>query len=65
MSNMSLVNAAKQALPFKLTAAQERAFSQISDDLLAPAPMLRLLQVLPVRFRHLPGSTTGTLTDSA
>jgi ATP-dependent DNA helicase RecG len=32
------------SLPFKLTAAQDRAFREIQDDLLTPRPMSRLLQ---------------------
>ena len=51
LSNMALARAARQALPFQLTSSQERAFSQIADDLLAPVPMLRLLQVRPAPQR--------------
>ncbi len=34
----------KQSLPFRLTGAQERVFSEITDDLKGPYPMNRLLQ---------------------
>ncbi len=36
--------AAREVLPFRLTQAQRRAAKEIVDDLLAPRPMLRLLQ---------------------
>jgi ATP-dependent DNA helicase RecG len=36
--------AARAALPFRLTAAQKRVTREIVDDLLRPQPMLRLLQ---------------------
>ncbi|MGH9380184.1 MAG: ATP-dependent DNA helicase RecG [Thermoanaerobaculia bacterium] len=36
--------AARLALPFKLTAAQKRVLREIVDDLRSPYPMLRLLQ---------------------
>ena len=44
MSNMALVQSARQALPFQLTSGQDQALADITDDLLAPHPMLRLLQ---------------------
>ncbi|MEO6985957.1 MAG: ATP-dependent DNA helicase RecG [Paralcaligenes sp.] len=39
-----LVMALRRALPFKLTAAQERVVAEIAHDLNQPFPMLRLLQ---------------------
>ena len=38
------MKAAVHELPFELTAAQKRAWSQISSDLARPHPMRRLLQ---------------------
>ena len=39
-----LIESVRKRLPFSLTAAQERAWSEISADLAAPRPMHRLLQ---------------------
>ncbi len=39
-----LGQALKQALPFELTAAQQRVVGEIQDDLSEPHPMLRLVQ---------------------
>jgi ATP-dependent DNA helicase RecG len=39
-----LLQAAREVLPFRLTAAQERALAEILADLGGPSPMLRLLQ---------------------
>jgi ATP-dependent DNA helicase RecG len=41
---LELVEKLRAALPFKLTAAQERAFKQISEDLAKPHPMHRMVQ---------------------
>lgn len=40
----ALVQALRARLPFRLTAAQERAFAQIRADLSRPQPMMRLVQ---------------------
>lgn len=40
----ALVQQVKQALPYALTGAQQRALSEIWDDMAAPRRMLRLLQ---------------------
>ena len=39
-----LVAALRKSLPFRLTGAQERVYSQVRDDLAQPRPMLRLVQ---------------------
>lgn len=39
-----LLNKFKEALPFKLTGAQERVFGEIERDLASPKPMHRLVQ---------------------
>ncbi|KAB7762883.1 ATP-dependent DNA helicase RecG [Xanthomonas maliensis] len=39
-----LVERLRAALPFRLTAAQQRVFAQIAHDLARPSPMLRLVQ---------------------
>jgi ATP-dependent DNA helicase RecG len=39
-----LVGALREALPFRLTGAQERVFAQIRNDLASREPMLRLVQ---------------------
>lgn len=39
-----LVEALLEALPFDLTAAQQRVFQQVREDLARPHPMLRLVQ---------------------
>ncbi len=46
ITDTALVEIAREALPFKLTGAQGRALGEILDDMAAPAPMARLLQVL-------------------
>ncbi len=46
ITDTALVDVAREALPFKLTGAQDRALGEILDDMAAPAPMARLLQVL-------------------
>ncbi|MDO5505590.1 MAG: ATP-dependent DNA helicase RecG [Pseudoxanthomonas suwonensis] len=40
----SLVDALLASLPFHLTAAQQRVFAQVRDDVARPHPMLRLVQ---------------------
>ncbi len=40
----ALVDGLREALPFALTAAQERVFAEIRSDLAKPSPMLRLVQ---------------------
>ena len=40
----ALVDALRAALPFALTAAQERVYAEIRADLARPSPMLRLVQ---------------------
>ncbi|MFT3755038.1 MAG: ATP-dependent DNA helicase RecG [Pseudoxanthomonas sp.] len=40
----SLAKQLRAALPFQLTHAQQRVYTQIRDDLAKPAPMLRLVQ---------------------
>lgn len=42
--DLSLVEKIKKNLPFKLTAAQERVFSEVAKDLSQPHPMHRLVQ---------------------
>ena len=39
-----LVAALRKSLPFRLTAAQDRVYAQVRDDLAQPRPMLRLVQ---------------------
>ncbi|MGV8943975.1 ATP-dependent DNA helicase RecG [Thermomonas sp.] len=39
-----LVERLRKQLPFKLTAAQQRVYAQVRDDLAKPRPMLRLVQ---------------------
>ena len=39
-----LIRGFLSALPFELTGGQQRAFAEISEDLVRPTPMLRLLQ---------------------
>ena len=39
-----LVKRLRESLPFKLTAAQHRAFTEVAADLAEPRPMLRLIQ---------------------
>ncbi|MGV8923027.1 MAG: ATP-dependent DNA helicase RecG [Thermomonas sp.] len=39
-----LVGRLRKQLPFKLTAAQQRVYGQVRDDLAKPRPMLRLVQ---------------------
>ncbi|KUK41795.1 MAG: RecG-like helicase [Clostridia bacterium 62_21] len=39
-----LVAALRESLPFRLTAAQERAWRQVAEDMQRPEPMQRLLQ---------------------
>jgi ATP-dependent DNA helicase RecG len=51
VTDTSLVGVARQALPFRLTGAQDRALAEILDDMAYPAPMARLLQVRHV-WRH-------------
>ena len=46
ITDTALVELAREALPFQLTGAQDRALGEILDDMAAPAPMARLLQVL-------------------
>ncbi|MAY03250.1 MAG: ATP-dependent DNA helicase RecG [Gammaproteobacteria bacterium] len=43
-ASRSLIPALLQSLPFTLTAAQEKAFAEVSKDLASNVPMLRLLQ---------------------
>ena len=45
ITDTSLVDVARQTLPFQLTGAQDRALAEILDDMAYPAPMARLLQV--------------------
>ena len=45
VTDTSLVDEARQALPFRLTGAQDKALAEILDDMAYPAPMARLLQV--------------------
>lgn len=45
VDNMKLKEAGQRLLGFDLTRAQRRALDQILDDMVGPAPMLRLLQV--------------------
>ncbi len=40
----TLAKALVKALPFSLTAAQQRVFAQIREDIAKPSPMLRLVQ---------------------
>jgi len=43
-SKGTLVVALRKSLPFRLTAAQDRVYAQVRDDLAQPRPMLRLVQ---------------------
>lgn len=49
LTNHTLTEAGRQCLPFTLTGAQERALDEILTDMSRPAPMMRLLQVHPIR----------------
>ena len=40
----TLTKAFREQLPFALTGAQERVLSEVSEDMMQPAPMLRLVQ---------------------
>lgn len=42
--DQAMLNAFMKALPFELTAAQQRALREITEDLQRPSPMSRLLQ---------------------
>lgn len=42
---MAMVEAAREALPFQLTCAQDRTLHQVLADMAKPFPMNRLLQV--------------------
>lgn len=44
VTRLEAMAAARRALPYKLTAAQERALADILSDLVGPAVMMRLLQ---------------------
>ena len=59
INDTSLVDVARQSLPFRLTGAQDRALAEILDDMAYPAPMARLLQV---RLGP-PGDTPGVVRD--
>lgn len=56
-----MVDAARAALPFELTRAQDRTLAQILGDMAKPFPMNRLLQVCllgaPVSSGAWPGQT--------
>lgn len=47
VTELGLVEAAREALPFQLTAGQERALDTILRDMQGPLPMMCLLQVPP------------------
>ena len=45
MTEVGLVEAAREALPFQLTGGQERALDNVLRDMQGPLPMMCLLQV--------------------
>lgn len=45
MTDLGLMEAAREALPFELTGGQERALDSILRDMQGPLPMMCLLQV--------------------
>ena len=45
ITDTSLVDLAREVLPFELTSAQKRAIAEILDDMASAVPMARLLQV--------------------
>lgn len=45
LSNLSMLESGKAALPYTLTRSQEKVLLQILEDIQSPAPMMRLLQV--------------------
>ena len=47
MSDLALLEAAREALGFQLTSGQEQALDNVLRDLDGPAPMMCLLQVSP------------------
>jgi hypothetical protein len=51
MSDLALMEAAREALGFQLTGGQEGALDNILRDLEGPASMLSLLQVRPTSHR--------------
>ena len=59
ITDTSLVEAAREALPFRLTGAQDRALAEVLDDMAVPAPMARLLQVPRLQALSLTHPYTG------
>ena len=47
VTDLTLMEVGKAALPYRLTGSQERVLQQILEDMQAPLPMLRLLQATP------------------
>lgn len=48
INDTSMMEAGQAALPFDLTAAQQRALDEILADMQGPSPMMRLLQVVHI-----------------
>ena len=68
MSDLALLEAAREALGFQLTGGQEQALDNVLRDLEGPTPMMCLLQVccrLACDPGTLPCSTCGTQLGSA
>ncbi len=51
MTELGLLEAGREALPFQLTGGQDLALNNILRDMQGPLPMMCLLQVPPQRQR--------------